>query len=183
MLTIVLSIIGAITGFAGLAINFYKFLSERFKLKIIFSETDNIFFPKLKDSICKTNYQGIIRMNIINKSSSPVTVYDIDIFCNNLKITNRKYETNEIVLLDEVWSANKYSSLVFPMDKQFTFPLRLESYDSYEGVLFLPFFPDTYENEVSLKIVIKSTKRIIKKHCLIKKFETKIHENSTNNYI
>lgn len=182
-LPLILSIIGCITGCASLAINFHKFLTEQFKLKIYFGENGNLFFNKIKESNCKTNFQGIVRINFVNKSSSPVTIYDIETTLNNKSILNRKYEFDEITLISDVFTAKKYKSLVFPMDKQVEFPLRINPFDSYEGYMFFPFFPDTKNKIETIHFTFKTTKKIIHSSCDILKFETQIHENCHNDYI
>lgn len=182
-LPLVLSLIGCITGCASLAINFHKFLTEQFKLKIYFGEHDNIFFNKIDNSKCLTNLQGVIRINFVNKSSTPVTIYDIETKINNELLTNRKYEKNEFTLISEVFTEHRYKSLVFPMDKQIEFPLRIDPFDSYEGFLFFPFFPDTINNREVISFTFKTTKKIIYKEHEILKFKTKVHENCNNDYI
>ncbi len=183
-LTLIFSLIGCVTGCAGLAINFYRFLSEQFKLKVYFGEQDALFFNKL-DSLksYKTNLQGFIRINFVNKSSSPVTIYDIQASINGKPINTRQCELTEINLISEVWSEHRYQTLVFPMDKQIIFPLRIEAYNSYEGYLFIPFFPDTDNETEVLNLTIKTTKKIIKKTCVVKKFNTTIHDDTNNDYI
>ncbi|MDU5211114.1 MAG: hypothetical protein E6441_12320 [Clostridium sp.] len=182
-LPLTLSLIGCITGCASLAINFHKFLTEQFKLKIYFSENNNIFFGKLKDSNCKTNFQGIVRINFVNKSSSPVTIYAIETKIDDKTLINRKYEETSITLISEVFTEHKYASLVFPMDKQIELPLRIAPFDSYEGFLFFPFFPDTTNNSEIINFTFKTTKKTIhKKHTLLK-FETKVHDNCNDDYI
>lgn len=182
-LSLILSIIGCITGCASLAINFHKFLTEQFKLKIYFAENGNLFFDKIKASNCKTNFQGIIRINFVNKSSSPVTIYNIETALNNEPIINRKCEFDEITLISDVFTDKKYKSLVFPMDKQIDFPLRIDPFDSYEGYMFFPFFPDTENKIETIHFTFKTTKKIIHNDCEILKFETHIHENCHDDYI
>lgn len=182
-LPLTLSLIGCITGCAGLAINFHKFLTEQFKLKVYFGEGDNIFFGKPKNSNCMTNFQGIVRINLVNKSSSPVTIYDIETKINNEIIINRKFEETYLTLISEVFTESKYKSIQFPMDKQIEFPLRINPFDSYEGFLFFPFFPDTLNKYEIIDFTFKTTKKTIHKKYKLLRFETKVHDNCNDDYI
>ncbi|HHD2785511.1 TPA: hypothetical protein ACOTHR_003051 [Clostridium perfringens] len=182
-LPLTLSLIGCITGCAGLAINFHKFLTEQFKLKVYFGEGDNIFFGKLENSNCKTNFQGIVRINFVNKSSSPVTIYAIETKIDDKKIINRKYEGTHFTLISEVFTATKFKSIEFPMDKQIELPLRIAPFDSYEGFLFFPFFPDTIKKQEIINFTFKTTKKMIHKKHVMLKFETKVHDNCNDDYI
>ncbi|EGS9998316.1 hypothetical protein I9Y31_000505 [Clostridium perfringens] len=176
-LSLILSLIGCITGCAGLAINFHKFLTEQFKLKVCFSEINDIFFNKLENSNCETNFQGVVLINFVNKSSSPVTIYDIEAKIGDKILTHRKYQETHFTLISEVFSASKRKLLEFPMDKQIELPLRIDSYDSYEGFLFFPFFPDTINKHEIINFTFKTTKKIIHKKHKMLKFETKVHDN------
>ncbi len=176
-LSIFLSIVGCITGCASLFINFYKFLSERFKLEILFAPKSSFFFDKLETSRCLTNYHGVIAINFVNKSSQPVTIYGINSFIKGENLKFDKYNGQNIELITEVFSKERYTTISISMKKQLELPLRLGPYDSFECIIFFPFFPDVNENSAKMDLYIQTTKGKLKTYCYLEKIETIIHNH------
>lgn len=154
------ALLGCITGFISLAISLRSVWLERFSLKISFYEYENMFFNKLPDSNCKTNLQGIIRVRFVNKSSTPITIYSIKLEVAQQSVTHRTFDGSFITLTTYCYEDGASEYIEVPMNKQITLPIRLESYDSVEGYIFIPFFPDTNDVSQSLKLRAETTKGV-----------------------
>lgn len=179
-ITFFIAIIGCFTGIAGLSINLYRLLGERFRLKIIFAHSENWFFDKIENyDTYITNLQAVVRINFVNKSTHPVSIYDVDIHLGKKRLKFEHYNEERLQLLkiyeDEFPRRRMFDSL--PMDRQIYFPLRLQPHETYEGFLFFPYFPDTDSNEETLQFVFSTTKRTVKKRCIVKShFPRKIQD-------
>lgn len=173
--SLLLSLIGCITGIASLLINFYKALTERTKLKIEFDNNKCLFFQKLTNySSYKTNYQGFVYIRLINKSSFPITIYDIKTLLFNKEIFFHKYKGNEIELILKRKSATNYTAKPYDMTNQVTLPIKLEPFSVFQGYMFFDFLPDSFNKSVDFKFTIKSSRKTLKKSCSVHKFVTKI---------
>lgn len=171
-LTQIIALIGCITGCLGLAINMYRLYRERYCLKIHFQKTECIFFDSVTDKNFSTNYQGLVHMIICNKSVNPITIHDAYLIVNKHYSRFEKYNENDYIKLlqkndvlpEHLISPQIYS--VFPMNKQFETPLRLQAYDSFEGYGFIPVFPHETESPVKVSIIFKTAKRSKHKTCI-----------------
>ncbi|MCT4564329.1 MAG: hypothetical protein N4A68_08440 [Maledivibacter sp.] len=74
-LSIILSIIGCITGISGLILHFYRFLLERPNLKIIQPVDDaSYYFPAPSNSHFKTTYHSFMFVTISNRSEKHIAI-------------------------------------------------------------------------------------------------------------
>jgi len=155
--TLVIAGIGCITGIAGLAINFYRLSSERFHLKILLDEKLRIYFGRLPGEKRLTSLQALARFRLINKSASPVTVYEVSAHVDGVPVPLGEYPGKSIILPDGQYHGFPRSMEV-DMTKQMSVPLRIDSYDAALVVAFFPFFPDCETDTMSMKVVFKTTK-------------------------
>ena len=158
---LILSIIGCVTGCTGLLITSLVFLRtiirEHHNVQIDFQESECIFFPKLKSlSQYDSDYQAILHIELINKSSSPVTVRWFDTYVEKEPIHFRPIETNEISL--PIDSDGSFMRIPFPDQCKFTLPIRLEPYDVKEFLIFYPWFPKPNCKELSAIVEIGTAK-------------------------
>lgn len=164
-LTEIIALIGCITGCLSLAVNLYKLWKERYCLKIRFVESECIFFDSITDKNYSTNKQALIHMIICNKSVNPLTIHDAYLKIGNHYFRFEKFtERNDLRLLQKHYPLpnnliDPKSYAVFPMDKQFSAPLRLQTYDSFEGYGFIPSLPYDCGNKIKMSIIFKTAKR------------------------
>lgn len=166
----VLSIIGCVTGCGGLLISMLVFLrdvlKERHNFKIEFQDANCIFFKKIPElSHYLTEYQAILHVQMINKSSCPVTVRYLDTFIGNERIEFRPLELDEINI---PFINNKFLKAHVPIYEhcKFSLPTRIDAYDVREFIIFYPCFPDFKQEILSGKLEIGTTKR--KQHAKFK---------------
>lgn len=151
--------IGAITGIASLLLHFKQLWTERFALKIHFFENENMYFDKL--DCCKnyrTKFQGISHVRFVNKSATPLTIYAMKMFVNGSEVSIEKFNETSFRLCSYLGSHNESEILEISMKNQIALPLRLEAYDSCDGMVFIPFFPSTDKLSLSIKLRVETAK-------------------------
>lgn len=177
-LPLVLSIIGCTTGVASLLINFYKVLVERTKLDIDFAENQCLYFNKLENySTYNTTFQSFIYIRLINKSSNPITIYDIQTYCNDERVFHHSYNgsTIELVVLK---SSKRTTVKQYDMSKQIKLPLKIDGFSVFQGYIFYDFLPDLHNEIQEFNLTIKTSRKMLKKSCLVNKFETEINTDT-----
>lgn len=159
-ITLIISIIGCLTGIGGLSINFYKFHTERFHLKVELEKNAGLFFKKISEKELRwTKYQALVSMNLINRSSSPVTIYDLILVTNGSKHRIGHYEGEEIILPDGYLNPKRKEQKSIDMSYQLVLPLRIEAFDVKSVVAFFPYFPDPKDQPItSFKLKFKTAK-------------------------
>lgn len=164
-LTQTIALIGCITGCLGLVINLYRLYRERYCLKIGFFKPECIFFGPITAKTYSSKYQGLIHMEICNKSVNPITIHDAYLAVGKHYSRFEKYdESDSIKLLQKNVPPVKHllnpkSYVSFPMNKQFEAPLRLQAFDSFEGYGFIPYFPYEKEDPLKIYVIFKTAKR------------------------
>lgn len=184
--TQIIALIGCITGVTSLLINLYNVVKTREKLKIKFRKNTNLFFDKLNSyQKCNTKYQAIICLDIINKSPTPTTVYQLKIkerLFNKENVNWWVFENDNFTLIDTYKDDWKYSKLEFDMTSKFDTPLKLQAYEVFSGCIFLPFFPDCEDKEKTLWLIFKTSRRIKIKKVKLSHFKTKYYNQETQKY-
>lgn len=174
ILSTVLSIIGCITGISSLLINFYRVLIERTKLYVEFELSHCLYFDKLDNySDYNTEFQGFIYIRLINRSSNPITIYKIQTYYENKEIFHHKYKESKIILKQK--APKRTNEFTYDMNKQAILPLKIGGFDVFQGYIFYDFLKNFHHENKQLDIVIKSTRKTIKKSCLINKFKAQIN--------
>lgn len=172
-ITLIISLIGCFTGISGLLISLYTLFRERFRLKIVFADTENWFFPRLKEyDTYRTDLQAIVRFNLINRSAQPISIYDLEIKLNDTPLRYEHYTNDNIHLLKlyETTFPNRKQYCNIPMDRQHHFPIRLNAHETYEAFLFIAYFPDVKDIAQNVSFTFKTTKRTVKTTCKITPF-------------
>lgn len=154
-----IALIGCITGCISLAISLRDVWTQRFALKIEFHERENMFFSKLpSQKEIHTVLQGVIRLRLINNSSTPFTAYSCTASVDRKNAIVRPAGIPTFCLLTHKYADGRSAYIEVNMDKQLVFPLRIEPYDAVEGYLFMPFYPDTEKNKQTITITIATAK-------------------------
>lgn len=168
-ITLLIAIIGCITGISSLLINIIKFLNERVKLKVFLNK--GIYFNQnySNESLL---YDFLGTFTFINKSSMPITVYSIDfINTETSKIYhNQKCHQNSINLITCKYSDKSWSTCRILMSNQIKFPLRIDPYDAITTKIYLPRVKIKHSNNsFSFKAIIKTPRKSIKISCTFDK--------------
>jgi hypothetical protein len=143
MLTLVLSIIGVVTGFAGLMLHFYKFIGERPKLRIHTKyENGKVYFDANQhiDKI-QSPMRLIIYANIENPSDKPLTITEFTFKSEVLdKPLSSQFgiepsDNYEFAAPDgTIWGINAKSKHLPNMTE-------IKGRSAVEGFIFFPFCP------------------------------------------
>ncbi len=176
--TILIAIIGCVTGCISLLISLFSLWKERYCLKIHFLESESFYFDSITQKKFTSPHQAIIHMIIRNKSTSPITVFDSYIVVNGKYTRFEEYvDSNDIRIpqkhptLSSNLIAPKFYTVI-PMDKQFSLPLRLEARDAAEFIGFIPYFPTDNIDTIKVTVVLKpATKLKHKAHVTVKKYD------------
>lgn len=176
-LPLILSIIGCITGCASLLINFYKFLSERTKVKIECKAGWNIFLEKLPEyHTYDTKYQGFLSIRIINKSTLPVTFYALDVMHDFKKLPSDNYCNATFDFISEKTPSTMIVSRK-TVQPSYIFPLKIEPFGVFQGYVFLSSFPDTNKEKLYLLIKLYSSRKNFYRLCSIHKLKTQVYDS------
>lgn len=171
-ISLILSVIGCITGFSSLAISFYKFLNEHSRLHISFDSSKCIYFPKIDHyKLSATCYHALVYIRIINKSSYPDVIYSISGTLNDTPIVFSSCDLNAVSLKHHVKSEFEYSTRTFKMTPVFSLPIKLSPFDVWQGYMFVQFFPDTDADTLPLKVTLStSRKKAYRAKCTLSRF-------------
>lgn len=151
--------IGAVTGVVSLFLHFRQLWTERFALKIYFYENENIFFDRLASyKNYRTKFQGVAHVRFVNKSATPLTIYAMTLFVNGQKVSTEIFKDPFFSLTDYLGADGHQEFTNYSMEKQINLPLRLEAYDSYDGMIFIPHFPSTDDISQSIKLRVETPK-------------------------
>lgn len=173
-ISLILSLIGCITGLSSLLINFHKFMNERSRLRITFEASRCIYFSKIPYyESSKTNYHALIYIRFLNKSSYPDAIYNVQGELDGIPIVFNACDLEQITLKHSVQDAFNYSFRVFDMTPAFSLPIKLSPFDVWQGYLFAQFFPDSPDRELSINLTIStSRKKAYKRKCCISKWDS-----------
>ncbi|MDG9733449.1 hypothetical protein [Leuconostoc pseudomesenteroides] len=174
-MTNILAIIGAITGIAGLSIQFISYLSS--KPKINFSQSSkphkSLYVVPLDGTFgiinghqvnSTTPYSAVcIQMTINNQSSQPVTILAPWITFKGKKINT--FRGNDVSLNSPSFTTDDGKMTLtntFPQQPPLKFPLRIDGFDSLSGsVTFIIFNDDQFFK--STKVYLPTTNKIFKR--------------------
>lgn len=164
-LTIIIALIGCITGCCSLTISLYRLWAERYCLKIDTISSECLFFDAVTERKYSSDMQAIIHLTIRNKSVNPVTIHDSYLIAENHFTRFEIYTDsadirllrNNAVLPEHLIKPKSYT--VIPIDRQLELPVRLQAYDSVECIGFIPYFPCKKDTDtVECNLVLKTAK-------------------------
>lgn len=174
IVTMVIAVIGAVTGVLGCVFSFITIWSTKRNLKITFVDAECVFFPKLSTLRMQTAYHAFARVIIENRSSLPITIIDMKFGApgKGERIPNQKYEF-DVLSLPERKDDSPIVVTTFDIGKkQIFFPLTLDPYQAINGYLFFPFWPYEDEKDRLIPVHTKTTrhKRAFNISCRFFKF-------------
>lgn len=161
--TLIIAIIGAITGILGLIIQFIEYKKSNVRLKMIIDEKKSFYVPNI-DKYYQCDYSGVVTMKISNCSSLPITIDEAMITCDNriLMYLNCEKKIKNEYKLDED------KSIIIKVYKQPILPLRIECYDTIFLSFIFPFFDEIKEKK--FEFILKTPRKDYKKNIIIKDF-------------
>lgn len=164
-LTLLIAIIGCITGFTSLIIQLSSYLSTVARLKIETDDSSNSYFFKAKDfkvDTYKTNFSAVVSLVISNKSSYPVTISNI-----YLKNRKKKYQlrhNNKFKFSPKEIPLGEGSFTYYNPSVAIDLPYRIEPYDTVYASVRLPFFDELVDHNdlsksVKFKLIINTPRK------------------------
>lgn len=157
--TDVAALLGCITGTVSLVVSLRQLWMERFSLKIHFYEDNNLYFDRL--DVCKsykTQLQGLLCIQLENRSALPVTIHTIQIFIDGIEVSFQRFPESTLTLISDLTQDGGKRWVNYSMNQQITLPLRLDAFDAYKGFIFLPHYPFTEKLCQSVKLRLETTK-------------------------
>ena len=152
-LTIILSIIGCITGICSLFIVFYQFILTTPRIKLELNDRFRSYFFDTKSfniTSYETDYSASINIKISNLSSYPLTIGHI--YVKHKKLIS--YHNNDFKFQPKQIKTGENSYTYYNPDKILTLPLRLDSFDTITGSIRIP-FADKFIDKNNKKFIAK----------------------------
>ncbi len=168
-----ISILAFAIGCINLTITFHNQWKNKPRIKIIILE-DSYFFEKLdKYKNLYGNAHAFFRMQLINTSSAPITIYDINVKHLNTSLNIKYLEETKIKLTDPKTKNNPYPcSITFDLSSQYKLPLRIEPYHVFDGFIFFGSLVVSGSNDIPLDIEIFTSRKKFKTKCKLSHFST-----------
>lgn len=174
-LTLIIAIMGCVTGITSLLIQLFSYLSTVARLDISIDKSSNSYFFNTKDfkiSGYKTNFSAVVSLIISNKSSYPITIDGIYIKSNKIKYTIKHF--NEFKFHPQEISIGDNSITYYPPSAPINLPLRIEAFDTIFASARFPFFDPLIDcndlsKPVKFKLIIHTPRRTF--HCKAKLYE------------
>ncbi len=171
--SLILSIVGCITGVLAFVITLIQLYRQFTHIKITFDESNNFYFNKLPQySSFSTNKQAISSFCVTNNSDRPLTLNAIYFRVGNTMIHPEPFDGTslEFILEDHILGELHVDLLM--NEYEILFPLRLEPFDSVNGVVFIPFFLHSEDPKLTVEYHLKTSRRDMKGFCLFEKKKT-----------
>lgn len=164
MVTLIIAIIGAITGVLALIIQYVDYKKSKVKLKVLLEDRKS--FYNTGDTTYKCKYFGVISVKISNCSSLPITIDEAEIKFNEVKrlYFNDKKNINKKHIYD-----NK-SFTEIRLYEQPQLPLRIDCYDTVFLSFIFPFF-DEFVNK-DFNFILRTPRRDYKHKFKLNEFES-----------
>lgn len=163
MITLIIAIIGAVTGMLALALQYIEYKKTKVKLKINLDKRKS--FYTTGDNTYKCKYFGVISVKISNCSSLPITIDEAEIIYDKIV---RKYFNKEIMINKRHnYDDQSYTEVI--LFNQSKLPLRIDCYDTVFLSFIFPFFDEFINNE--FKFVLKTPRKEYKYKFKIREFE------------
>lgn len=172
MITLIIAIIGALTGIIGLIIQFIEYKKSQVRLKIKFIDEKSFYTTGSTSYKCK--YFGVISLKISNCSSLPITLDEVKI--NSSKHCIKYFNKNIQVDKSHKYSNNSFTEITLYDNAKL--PLRIDCYDSIYLSFIFPFWDKIESNQFNFNIITprKNYKYIFR----LTSFESKFKENGIN---
>ena len=167
-LTLIIAIIGCVTGLSSLLIQFISYFSTVARIEVVKDDASHSYFFDAIDfnvNSYRTRYSGVISLVISNKSSFPITI-------NNIYIKNKKLKyplkhDNEFKFTPKSikLSTDTHTSYTYYTPSQIiTLPLRLEAYDTVYASARFPFLDslvdfDSLHTPIEFKLSVNTPRK------------------------
>lgn len=172
MITLIIAIVGAITGIVSLLIQFNEYRKSNVKLIVEIDDRKSFYTTGSKNYKCE--FFGVISLKISNCSSLPITIDEVSISCESktLRYFNKKIEVDK----KHNYSENSYSEI--KLYEQRELPLRIECYDTLFLSFIFPFWDDIGSKKFcfNIKTPRKNYKYFYKLNDFKRKFKEEFNE-------
>lgn len=158
-ITLLIAVIGCLGGVIGVYITVHKhYISTRTldikKDMAMLCAFDKKPFPKgMGEKV------AIISIALVNKSSTPITIYGCHITVNKITRTPKLYEDVSFELKDGFYEPEYPRNVNIELEKTCEFPLSLDAYGSKKITMYFKHFPNAAPNTTELKVILNTSKR------------------------
>jgi len=175
--TLLIAIVGCITGVGSLVLQLSTYLLTAARLKINIDDSSHSYFFNSNDFKLqgyKTNFSAVVSLVISNKSSYPLTIDNIYITSKKIKYKMKhsndfKFQPQSIPLGENSFSSHSPS-------KPINLPLRIESFDTIFASVRFPFFEQMVDNNdlsnpSNFKLMISTPRKVYRHKVLIYEYK------------
>lgn len=177
--TLIIAIIGAITGTSGLLIKLSEYLREQPKIKIEAIENKEFYFnesdevkPELSTVFDNQTRFGIINLLVKNRSSFPVTIHKIEAY-QRQNILKKKHYAIDKSSENFVQYNQGNTYFTFSFFENFPDDFRLDTFDSKKGRIEIYWLDNVTVKNDRIKLTVKfyTSRRNFKKQISLTNFK------------
>lgn len=181
--SLILSIVGCITGVLAFAITLIQLYRQFTHIKITFDENNNFYFNKLPQyGRFSTNKQAISSFCVTNNSDKPLTLNSIYFRVGNTMIHPEPFDGTSLQFILDDRILGELHVEILMKEYEILFPLRLEPFDSVNGVVFIPFFLNSEDPKLTIEYHLKTSRRDVKGLCLFENKKTAYDKKEKKKY-
>lgn len=163
MTTLIIAIIGAITGVLALILQYIEYKKSKVKLKVNLDEKKS--FYSTGDTSYKCKYFGVISIKISNCSALPITIDEAEIKCND--ILQPYFSKEKHVNRKHIYNKQSYTEV--SLFEQAKLPYRVDCYDTTFLSFIFPFFDEFINNE--FEFILRTPRKEYKYKFKLSEFE------------
>lgn len=169
MTTLIIAIIGAITGVLAPILQYIEYKKSKVKLKVNLDEKKS--FYSTGDASYKCKYFGVISIKISNCSALPITIDEAEIKCNDVLCTYFNKEKN--INKKHIYDKQSYTEVA--LFEQAKLPYRIDCYDTTFLSFIFPFFDEFINNK--FEFILRTPRKEYKYKFKLSEFEEMFKNN------
>lgn len=163
MITLIIAIVGAITGILAIILQYIEYRKSKVKLKV--NLVENKSFYSTGDTSYKCKYFGVISIKISNCSALPITIDEAEIKYN--KVLRPYFSEEKTVNKTHTYDKQSYTEVV--LFEQAKLPYRIDCYDTTFLSFIFPFFDEFINNK--FEFILKTPRKQYKYEFKLSNFE------------
>ncbi len=165
--TLVIAVLGCISGFVSIAMQIQQHVLTGNRLQIL-NDFENYYFFRLPSEHSITNYQALVHIMLVNKSSTPVTVYNVELITNGTVNHAKPCCAKSVSFANDEIERNRKTRDFIDLTKTLPSQFTLQPFEAVETTFFFQFYPDVIEKVQNSKLILTSSKGKKSKELLMK---------------
>lgn len=167
MITLIIAIVGAITGILAIILQYIEYRKSKVKLKVNLVENKSFYSTgnTSGDTNYKCKYFGVISIKISNCSALPITIDEAEIKYN--EILRPYFSKEKAVNKTHKYDKQSYTEVV--LFEQAKLPYRIDCYDTTFLSFIFPFFDEFINNK--FEFILKTPRKQYKYKFKLSNFE------------